>query len=360
MGERRHARSRSGYRRSRRFRSDRRGVVAVIGTLLALLVFFALFGIFLTQYVPLWMEENESQLSNQLQASLATLKSGVDDQYILGGIPTYSVPFTLSSQTVPLLAQPTVATLSYLDGCPGGFYANGTPHQIAGCDFERLSYTTGAGPHGSVSVPYYQNVPTHYLELTVPDRYFPQMAFFFEGDGVAVAQSSVHQGLLVPPPYNLSRVGSSVTVTSNILDLLGSASTFSGQGSKDVTSTLVGISNVSSTARFLTAATGGTARPFNVTMTFGVHAVCGWYDYLYNTTRTVLGAPAGSLGSNPGPGNWTLTGASSSGALSLPASASVCETSLMSTYDLTLTIYSVSYAAAAIAQAQISFNAGGL
>jgi len=326
-------------------------VVAVIGTLLALLVFFSLFGIFVTQYVPLWMEENENQLSNEVQASLSTLKSGIDDQYVLGGIPSYSVPFTLSSDAVPLLAQPTVATLSYLDGCPGGFYpSNGTPRQVAGCDFERLAYTTGAGPAGAKSNPYSQTVPTHYLQVTVPDRYYPQLTFFFEDDGVSAAQSSVHQAMLVPPPFNVSKTGSAISVESSVLVLLGTASTFSGQGSKDVTSTFTAATNISSNQRFVTST--GAPRLFNVTMTLGVHAVCGWYNFLYNSTYSVLGSS--------GAGIWTLTGASSSGALTLPPSSNVCLQSITSTYDLTLTIFSVSYAAASVAQVQIGFNAGGL
>ncbi len=351
MGERRRARSRSGFRRYRRFREARRGVVAVVGTLLALLVFFALFGVFLTQYVPLWMTQNEAALSNQLQTSLATLKSGVDDQYLIGGIPTYSVPFTLSSQSVPLLTQPTVASMSYIAGCPGGFNSNGTPREISACDFQSLAYSTGAGPAGSQSHPYSQLLTTDYLEVVLPDRYYVAVAYFFEADAVAQAQSSSHQTMLVAPPVNVSVSSSGISVQSSLLALVGPSAAYSGQGSKDVTSSVLSASGVNSTGRFVTS--GGAARKFNVTMTLGVHEICAWYNLLYNLTYAALGASSSTT--------WTLTGVGTSGGpLVLPPSSSVCALAVTSTNDLTLKIFGVSSAAAFVAQSQLTFNAGGL
>jgi len=323
----------------------------VVGTLLALLVFFALFGVFLTQYVPLWMEENEAQLADSIQTSLSTLRSGVDDQYLLGDIPTYSVPFTLNSQSVPLLSQPTVATMSYISGCPGGFYTtNGTPHEISACDFQRLTFTTGAGAAGSQSHPFGQELPTDYLELALPDRYFPPVTYFFEMDGLAQAQSSSHQSMLVPPVFNVTKTGSSIAVITSLVYLLGTSTSFSGQGSKDVTSTLVSVSNASSAGRFLTPT--GTPRTFNVTLTMGVHEVCAWYNYLYNMTLAALGPSSGTT--------WTLTGAQNSGSLTLPPSVATCVGSVSTVYDLTLEVFGVSTAYAFVAQDSLSFNAGGL
>ncbi|HTT25996.1 MAG TPA: hypothetical protein VMH90_03415, partial [Thermoplasmata archaeon] len=107
-------------RRYRRLRG-RRGVVSVIGTLLALLVFFALFGIFLTQYVPLWMTDNESAWTSQLQTSFATLKSNMDLQVALGSSGLLATPFVMSSQGIPLIAQPTEGILSFVPNSPGVF-----------------------------------------------------------------------------------------------------------------------------------------------------------------------------------------------------------------------------------------------
>jgi len=323
-------------------------VVAVVGTLLAMLVFFSLFGIFLTQYVPLWMEENENQFSNQMQTSLSTLKSGVDDQYILGNIPSYSVPFTVSSQAVPLLSQPTQATLSYLNGCPAGFSASGAPVNVGACDFERLAYTTAVGAAGSQDHTYNQTAPSDYLEASLPNRYFTEVTYFFESDGLVGSQLSGRAWTVVPPPLNVSKTPGNLSVQSSVLALLGNASSFTGQGSKDLTSHLLSHTSVSSVGRFLTA--GHLARTFNVTMAFGIHDVCAWYNFLNNTTYNAFGSTTG----------WKLTVAGVSGSLSPPLARSVCQASVSATYDLTLTISNVNYAVAFIAQDEIDFNAGGL
>jgi hypothetical protein len=349
MGERRRAHARYRARRARRLRGQRRGVVAVVGTLLALLVFFSLFGVFLTQYVPLWMEQDESQFSNQVQTSLATLKSGVDDQVVLGDIPLYSVPFTLSSQSVPLFAQPTLATLSYLAGCPGGFATNGTPEEVGTCTFERLSY--GSGTATAYNHPYQAQFTTDFLEVTLPDRYYVPVSYYFEDDGVSEAQSSSHQWMLVPPPFNVTKTGTTIDVATSLVVLDGPAGSLSGQGSKDVSSTYVAGTNVSSTDRFTTVS--GALRTFNLTMTFGVHNICAWYNLLYNVTTTALGSAAAGV--------WTLTGSWGIGSPLVAApSASVCASSVSTTYDITLEIYGVSYASTLVGQAALSFNAGGL
>lgn len=351
MGERLRARSRSGFRHSRRLRRDRRGVVAVIGTLLSLLVFFALFGVFLTQYVPLWMTQNESQLANGLVGSLATLKSGVDDQYLLGDIPSYSVPFTVSSQSVPLFAQPTVATLAYLAGCTSGFSASGTPVTIASCVFQSVAYTDPAlsgdpTPHG-----YGSTAPTNYLAVSVPNRYYPPVGYYFENDGVLGISSTVHQWMVLPPPINVSKTTGNLSIQTSQLVLLGNASSFTSVGSKEVSSHLLARSQVSSVGRFLTASDA--ARAFTFTMTMGVYGLCGWYNYLENTTAAALGSPGASHG-------WWLNITSSAGSVTPPLSQATCIAAASSTYDLKLTVLSVNYAVSFVAEASLSFNAGGL
>ncbi len=356
MGERSRARSRSGFRHVRRLRRDHRGVVAVVGTLLALLVFFALFGIFLTEYLPLWMEENESQLTFSLQTSLATLKSGVDDQYIFGAIPSYSVPFTTSSNSVPLLAQPTVATLSFLSGCPDGFTTAGAPEKIGSCDFEKVAYATAKGT-GSASQThnYTQTEATNYLEVSVPNRYYTPVVYFFESDAVTASQTNGHAWIGVPPPFNLTKTGTNLTVRTSLLTFVGNASSFTGVGSKDVTSHFLYQTNVTSVGRFLNKTSA--VRSFNLTLTLGVHNVCSWYTYLDTQTDEVLGASTATT--------WTIAATGANGAVlqttnSSATNATVCISSLSTTYDVTLTLYSVSFATNAIAQATLAFNEGGL
>ncbi len=354
MAERTRLRARAGYRRARKLRRERRGVVAVVGTLLSLLVFFALFGIFLTQYVPLWMDENEAQLSNGLITSLATLKAGVDQQYLIGDFPSYQVPFTVSSQSVPLFAQPTVATLSYLSGCTGGFGSGGTPAEIGACTWASLSWTTGSTTKGGQNHPFVQTATTNYLAVTVPNRYYTPETYYFLGDAILGSQGAGREWMVAPPLFNLTKTAGNITFQTSMLLLLGNASSFTGIGSKVVTSHLLSHTRYTSYGHFTTAPSSGStgigaAKPFNISMTLGVYDLCGWYNYLYNETHEALGATG-----------WTLTMAGASGPVATPLTFADCIASIGATFTITLTVSSVNYAVAFIAEDQIGFNAGGL
>ncbi len=322
--------------------------MAVVGTLLALLVFFALFGVFLTQYVPLWMDENEAQLSNGLVASLSGLKAGVDQQYLLGNIPTYSVPFTVSSQSVPLFAQPTVATLAYLSGCTSGFTTGGKPSSLGACTFESLAFTTGTTSSKGANHPFNQEATTDYLSVTVPNRYYPTETYYFENDAILGSESQAKQWAVVPPPLNISKSNGNLSFQTSMLIFLGNATSFTGIGSKDVSSTILSHRLDTSTSRF--ESSSGAAKTFNVTMTLGVYDVCGWYNYLYNTTYAALGAPSHG---------WSL-GVTSTGGSVTTFGLSTCYGSVAATYDITLTILSVNYGSAFVVEDELGFNAGGL
>lgn len=316
-----------------------------MGTLLALLVFFALFGVFLTQYVPLWMTQNESQFTAQAEGSLALLKSSVDEQYAIQGPPTYAIPFTVSSQGIPLIAQPTEGVLSFVPpSCPGGFFAgNGTPQQPSACLFEHVLLSIGSTPSAKANHPYNETVAASVLQMQLPNRYFPPETFVYEEDAVVQSQPGGNQWMVIPPPLSLTRVGGNTTVQTSFLQLSGNASVFVGQGSKDIYSRYLYEQPVSSSGRFLSASS--TPLPFNFTFTLGTRYLCAWYHFLTNLTAA-SGLPGGS---------YSLTGS-----VALPPSPSVCGNNLGLTYDLTLTVKGVSYATLFFAGTQISFNVGGL
>ncbi len=365
MGNAQPTRSIRRARGRRRFRRARRGVVSVVGTLLALLVFFALFGIFLTQYVPLWMTDNESQFTNQAQASLAQLKSDVDAQYALGGPPTYSVPFTVSSEGIPLLAQPTGAVLSILPPfCPAGFTSTGVPNQPSACVFQKVSLYvpfelegTGVQNH-----PYNQWAPSGLLQMQLPNRYYTPQTLVFEDDAVVQAQGA-HQWMLLPPPLNITKVGTNTTVRSSFVQVFGNSSVFSGQGTKDVASHFVYSTPAGSLGRF---SNGTTPVPFTFTYVVGTRNLCGWYTYLYT-----LGSATSPAGSSSAPKIWlSLNNTSGTGNVSFPFSGSnpnpqpfslsACANSAGTTYDITFSVQKVTYSTLFSAGVQLGFTVGGL
>ncbi|MGP8073736.1 MAG: hypothetical protein ACLQD9_00065 [Thermoplasmata archaeon] len=332
------------YRRARRLDRGKRGVVAVVGTLLALLVFFALFGIFLTQYVPLWMTDNERQFADGIESSFALLKSAVDEQYSLGGPATYATPFTLASQAVPLLSQPTQATLTFIPAnCPAGFFpANGTPEQPNNCIFQHVLMGVGTAIHPATNHPFNETSSVSVLQGTLPDRYYPSVNYYFEDDAVFLTQTGGHQLMIVPPPLNVTKVGPNTTVQSSYLQLFGNASVYTSQGTKDVFTHYDYSQPYSSSGRFAT--TTGTPVPFNFTFEVGTHNVCGWYTFLQSLVTT-----SGLVSSA-----YSLTGS-----VAFPPSTSVCQDSGGASYDISLEFLNINYATTAYAGVEISFTQGG-
>jgi hypothetical protein len=296
------------YRRAHRLRHSDRGVVAVIGTLLALLVFFALFGVFLTQYVPVWMTDNEEYFTAQASASFAQFKSSVDAQYALGGPQSYGTPFVLSSAAVPLIAQPTIGTLDFIPNtCPSGFHTPvntpGTPHYYGlprnpqYCVF--VNVTESYGPGGIVG--YSQSVPTGVLEFILPNRYYTPETFYMEDDAVIQSQSIGYQIMANPPPLNFTQVGANTSVSDSFVQFYGNASSVIGQGSEEVYSHLRYSSTVTSNGK----PSGTTLLPLTFTFTIGTQWPCAWSTYLYHVLTT-SGLPSGNVTfSNSVEGNTT-------------------------------------------------------
>jgi hypothetical protein len=342
------------YRRFRRLRRSRRGVVAVIGTLLALLVFFALFGIFLTQYVPLWMTENESAFSNQAATSFADLKSDIDEQYSIGGPLTYSVPFVMSSASVPLIAQPTEAQLSFLPtNCANSFTSAGVPVTPSACIFQRAVMNVNPAHPTHYDAPFNQTSTAGLITMNLPNRYFPGVQYAFEDDTVFSTQSGSRQIVIDPPPLNVTKLGANTTVHASFLELFGNSSTYSGQGSKDVFSQLSFTESFSSAGRFETTARA--AVPFNFTYEVGTTNACGWYNLLHTL---VVASGLTQYPSTAPPA--TATGYNLTTTLpTIPPVTSVCLNSAGTTYDLTLTFYNISYATIAYAGVEVSFSQGG-
>jgi len=343
------------YRRSRRLRRTRRAVVAVVGTLLALLVFFALFGVFLTQYVPVWMTENESVFSDQAATSFALLKSDVDAQYSLGGPASYVTPFVMSSQAVPLLAQPTQAQLTFLpNNCPGNFTANGAPKVPSACVFQRVVMNVNTTVKPFQDHPFNQTSAVALFQMFLPNRYYPTVGYVFEDDAVFQTQLGGHQTVADPPPLNITKVGSNTTVQTSFLELFGNSTSYTGQGSKDVFTHLEFTQPVSSLGHFETVSRAPI--PFNLTYEVGTRNVCGWYSFLH-TLAVTSGLTSYSSLSPPAPPTpgYNLTTSFSP----VPPSSSVCINSGAATYDLTLIVYNVSYATLAYAGVQLGLSQGG-
>ena len=369
MGGRNRLHARRRYLRSRRLHGSRRAVVAVVGTLLALLVFFALFGIFLTQYVPVWMNDNESQFTSQTSASFAQFKSNLDQQYLLDGPPTYGTPFTISSQGIPLLAQPTQGTLSFVPlSCPDGFLL-GQPATPGFCVFQNITLTGGPGGSGLYS----QHMAGGILQMQLPNRYYSGQTFYFENDAVVQSQGGIQQALVLPPPFNVTVIKNqtnqgpatmNTTVTTSFLQLYGDAATAIGQGTQQVYSHL----------RFSDVVTSNgtkTGSPFTLSYEIGTQYPFAWQRF-FLSMMNANGLTAVQSTSEPffyynwseqwsSGGCSTHTGNSNpvNGSLQLVQADNGCAWSGGRTTEMTLTLMNINYATVFYAGAQVTLGIGG-
>jgi hypothetical protein len=263
-----------GHRRALRFRRQRRAVVSVVGTLLSLLVFFALFGIFVTQYVPIWMSDNEAVETSSLQAAFASLKQNIDLQTALGQPASLSTAFTLTSQGIPLIAQPTQATMNYVPRTQG-VYLNVS-----------LQWGPGGKPNFST------NVSLGTVHVAVPNRFYPAQQFEFENDGVIESQGDTRQVMLYPPPLTINVTGNHTSVDLSELQLYGNATQIVSTGTVQVFSQVSSIQNYDSNGSGL----GGVppaGTPFRASITIGTLYPCAWATYL-NATMAATGLLRGA------------------------------------------------------------------
>ncbi len=331
-------------------------MVAVVGTLLALLVFFALFGIFLTQYVPLWMTDNESQFTSQAATSFAEFKANVDNQYSLNGPPTYGSSFTLSSQGVPLIAQPTEGTLLFLPTtCPQGFVTvrstgavPGQPINPGFCAFQNITLSSGPGGSGLYS----QHIANGILEMVLPNRYYSAETFYFEDDAVVQSQGGPQQIMALPPPFTVSTVAGNTTVSSSFLQLVGNATTVIGQGSEQVYSHLRYSQKIASNG----TAIGTNPRLLNVTFEIGTQYPCAWATYL-SSVMNASGVPVYQTGLKY-PASFYSWDSPINGQPTVPVAHSACISSRTTTV-VALTITDVNYATLFYAGAQVTVGIGG-
>ncbi|MGI0068120.1 MAG: hypothetical protein ACREB9_06865, partial [Thermoplasmata archaeon] len=147
----------------RRLARSRRGVAAIIGALFAVLIFLTVFGLVLSQALPVWMAQDETAFTESAQGALASLQSTIGLQSISGAPTVAFTPISLSSTSVPVLASATIASLAFAAPTPSGFV--------------NVSWSSSSGPA-------YQNRTLGRLAVGLPNRYIPAETLDFEDGAV--------------------------------------------------------------------------------------------------------------------------------------------------------------------------------
>jgi hypothetical protein len=251
-------------------------VATVIGALLVVVIFFTIFGVFLTQTIPVWMSQNETSWTNSGEMSMAAFKTDVDLQYSLGASPVYSVPFSLSSSGVPVLASPTQGSLLFTGGGSSA-YAN---------------LTISAGPG---TIPYAQNVSTGTLTMNLPNRYASPETLAFQNDAVIRVPNGAPPTIAFSPLFALRHMPGNTSLALVLLNTVGAERSTSAPGTQPVSSTLLARSVITTHDLF---GANGSAGSFGVTLRIGSIYACAWEEYFANALSV----------SGIAPGSYTLSG----------------------------------------------------
>ncbi|MGC2288684.1 MAG: hypothetical protein WA688_02350 [Thermoplasmata archaeon] len=263
-------RHRAQRARYRRLRTNRRGLVAVVGTLLSLLVFLSLFGTFLTFYLPLWMADDEANFTAGVSTSLAELQSNMQLQAETGNPPVLSTPFTMSSDSVPLLSVPTTGTLAFLPRTPGASVSLSIPNFLTA----NTPYKQTFG--GSLGT----------MLITLPNRYYSPETFQLEDGAIIQSEGDTNQLISFPPIFILQKIGTSLSLTMMLTQMYGNATRLTSPGTIEVYSELLG-----ATQTLKNNNTGAVASLFlNVT----THYPCAWSTF-FTQSRTVGNVSAAQM-----------------------------------------------------------------
>ncbi|MFP4000892.1 MAG: hypothetical protein ACLFSM_01520 [Thermoplasmata archaeon] len=101
-------------RLKRKMDKNEKGVATTVGTIMALLIFLSILSLITQQYVPVWMEDNESYHMDEVKGQFADIKGGVDSLVIndMTDYPRYS-SVNLGTEGVPMFSGASPGRLSF-------------------------------------------------------------------------------------------------------------------------------------------------------------------------------------------------------------------------------------------------------
>lgn len=220
-----------------RGKQDREGVASVVGTILALIVFLSLLGIFTNHYVPSIMTGNERQHDNTVVSQLSQLKQSIDELmvYYSGShsntLSAYS-SVTLGSSGIPMFAQPTQSQMNVI------------PQFVSNSQYQEPYFSVSFNYIFGGTALHVNSVSGGGLVVNMPNRYYIPQSALYENDAVIVGQNG-GQVMIANPGFTItSKGGVHMTVLElTVLTPSGSNMTFSGTSTVGLNVQLNGLSN---------------------------------------------------------------------------------------------------------------------
>lgn len=210
---------------------DDEGVAATVGTILSLMVFLTGLGMFTNQYVPIWMEDNESSHMSDVIAQFSMLKAGVDMQILtaagsgeISSAPIYT-PFKLHADGIPVFASPTMGLLTLTADSVNGYpsFTIGFNY-TAGSQYYELNESNGGMTGGS-------------LEFDGMNRFYVSQTLSYENGAIILNQSN-GEIVLSGMSLRIVSLGGDLMVKVTQVSLAGVNKSLGGFGTKSVTSVL--------------------------------------------------------------------------------------------------------------------------
>jgi hypothetical protein len=225
----------TGYRikKSPRWGNDE-GVAATVGTIMSLLVFVSLMGIFTNQFVPVWMSDNESTHMSTAIEQFINLKSSIDisisnnPNSLIAPSPIF-VPVTLGAPGIPVFAASTAGVLSLSPNTVGQRPSLDLTYQwVSTVSGAPTTYTLDSSNDGASG---------GNLDLYCPNRYFVEQHIVYEGGAVILNQSD-GDFIIAGPQLAVRNMGSTSnpnwTIMMTQVTVEGQNNTIGGIGSKGV------------------------------------------------------------------------------------------------------------------------------
>ncbi|MCK5037648.1 MAG: hypothetical protein KAS16_00980 [Thermoplasmata archaeon] len=217
-------------RLTRRLSWNEDGVSSTIGTIMSMMIFLTLLSMFMNQYVPIWMEDNEATHMSNVEAQFSTLKHSVNLQILSGMLGSYDVslysPITLGAQGIPMFAAPTMGQLSI-----------NPDSSTSGCEVSWMyNMSSGGSPPVYTSEMLWSNSSGN-VKLLVPNRYFVPQTIVYENDAIILSQA---EGELVkaPPQITLRQEGSRYNMIITQVTFIGKNQSFNGFDTRGITTYL--------------------------------------------------------------------------------------------------------------------------
>jgi hypothetical protein len=192
---------------------------------------------FTNQYIPVWMEENESSHMIVSYSQFSNLKNAIDMQILAGtiqGVPptTIYTPITLGANGIPVFASPTMGFL--------GAYNDRS--------YNNVSFSVSVG---TTILDYRSPQPGSTLGGTImlecPNRYYVPQTLAYENDAIILKQEDGEYMKSSPQLLISQSSGNRFEIAYTQVDLRGDDNRYAGFGTRGVQTILKSVSSTTFT-----------------------------------------------------------------------------------------------------------------